>query len=146
MANEVIVLPDSPNKGVKIGNPFKNGFIPTGKRKQARVQTFLQKRTLLKYMLEVDITIQDLPVRMADEVRLMLPGWFDNIEKRFTLAQIMELVQFQLLFSKSDYVKQDAITAIKDRVYGKTIQKLQVESTQFEPTQVVLPSGQIIEI
>jgi hypothetical protein len=130
---------------VKGGNPFASGFKPNGKRKE-RSQSYLTKKSLLKTMLEVDITIQDLPTVMADELRRVLPGWFDNVEKRFTMRQIMELVQFQLLFSKSDYVKQDAINAIKDRVDGKAVQKVQVEQAEAEPTEIKLPGGRIITI
>lgn len=97
-------------------------------------------------MLEVDITIQDLPTSMADELRRILPGWFDHVERKFNMRQIMELVQFQLLFSKSDYVKQDAIDAIKDRVDGKAVQKVQIEQAEAEPTQIVLPGGRTIII
>jgi predicted small metal-binding protein len=97
-------------------------------------------------MLEVDITIQDLPVVMADELRRILPGWFDHVERKFTMGQIMELIQFQLLFSKSDYVKQDAINAIKDRVHGKAVQKVQVEQAEAEPTEIKLPGGRTIII
>lgn len=126
---------------VKGGNPFLSGFVPTGKRRKNYSQSFLTKKSLLKTMLEVDITIQDLPVVMADHLRRVLPGWFDDVERRFTMRQIMELVQFQLLFSNSDYVKQDAINAIKDRVDGKAVQKVQVEAAETEPTEIVLPSG-----
>lgn len=93
-------------------------------------------------MLEVDITVVDLPTVMADELRKILPGWFDDVEKRFTMRQIMELVQFQLLFSKSDYVKQGAIDAIKDRADGKAVQKMQFETVEPpEPTEIILPGG-----
>lgn len=92
-------------------------------------------------MLEVDITIQDLPTVLADQLRNKLPGWFENVERKFTMRQIMELMQFQLLFSKSDHVVQDAIKEIKDRVDGKSVQKIQVEQTESEPTEIVLPGG-----
>jgi hypothetical protein len=127
-------------------NPFASGFQPTGKRRANYSQSYLTKKSLLKTMLEVDITIQDLPVKMADELRTVLPGWFDNVERKFNMRQIMELVQFQLLFSKSDYVKQDAINAIKDRVDGKAVQKVQVEQAESEPTEIELPGGRIITI
>lgn len=130
---------------VKGGNPFASGFVPNGKRRQSS-HSYLTKKSLLKHMLEVDITIQDLPTKMADELRTVLPGWFDNVEKRFSLRQIMELVQLQLLFSKSDYVKQDAINAIKDRVDGKAVQKLQFETVEPDPTEIILPSGRKIVI
>lgn len=139
-------LPDTipkkppPPKG---GSPFKSGFIPNGRRKK---QTYLTKKSLLKHMLEVDITVTDLPTHIADELRLMLPGWFENVESRFNMRQIMELVQFQLLFSKSDYVKQDAITAIKDRVEGKAVQKMQIEGTEPDPTEFILPNGRKVAI
>lgn len=97
-------------------------------------------------MLEVDLTIQDLPTKMADELRTVLPGWFDNVERKFNMRQIMELVQFQLLFSKSDYVKQDAIKEIKDRVDGKAVQKVQVEQAEAEPTEIILSGGRRIII
>lgn len=131
---------------IKGGNPFANGFVPTGKRRQKQAQSYLTKKSLLKHMLEVDLTVQDLPTKMADELRKILPGWFDNVEKRFTMRQIMELVQFQLLFSASDYVKQDAINAIKDRVDGKAIQKMQFEKVDDEPTEFILPNGRRIAI
>lgn len=135
---------------VKGGNPFasgfKSGFIPTGKRRANHTQSYLTKKSLLKLMLEVDITIQDLPTTMADQLRDMLPGWFEHVEKRFTMRQIMELVQFQLLFSRSDYVRQDAVNAIKDRVDGKAVQKMQFETTEADPTEFKLPNGRIIVI
>lgn len=142
-------IPDTIQKKapkVKGGNPFASGFKPNGKRRANASQSYLTKRSLLKQMLEVDITIQDLPTTMADELRRILPGWFDHVERKFNMRQIMELVQFQLLFSKSDYVKQDAITAIKDRVEGKAVQKLQVEAAEAEPTEIVLPGGRKIII
>lgn len=126
-------------------NPFANGFVPNGRRKKSS-QSYLTKKNLLKHMLEVDITIQDLPIKMAEHLRDLLPGWFDNVEKRFTMRQIMEITQFQLLFSKSDYVRQDAINAIKDRVDGKAVQKLQISEVEYDPTEIVLPSGRKIAI
>lgn len=127
-------------------NPFKSGFVPNGKRRGNQSQSYLTKKTLLKTMLEVDLTIQDLPTKMADELRKILPGWFDSVERKFTMRQIMELVQFQLLFSPSDYVKQDAINAIKDRVDGKAVQKMQFEQVEAEPTIFILPGGRQIII
>ncbi len=124
-------------------NPFGNGFIPKGNSTR---QTYLKKRTLLKVMLEVDIRIQDLPTSLADNLRDILPGWFEDVEKKFTMRQIMELVQLQLLFSKSDYVKQSAIEAIKDRVDGKAVQTTKVEVVEAEPTEFVLPGGRKIII
>lgn len=138
-------LPGKPPPKIKGGNPFKSGFVPNGKRRP-RDQSYLTKRSLLKHMLEVDITVQDLPTKMADELRTILPGWFEHVEKRFTMRQIMELVQFQLLFSKSDYVKQDAIDAIKDRVDGKAVQKMQFETVDPDPTEFKLPNGRTIYI
>lgn len=126
---------------VKGGNPFASGFKPNGKRRANYSQSYLTKRSLLKTMLDVDITIHDLPTVMADQLRNKLPGWFENVERKFTMRQIMELLQFQLLFSKSDYVVQDAIKEIKDRVDGKAVQKIQVEQTESEPTEIVLPGG-----
>lgn len=124
-------------------NPFASGFIPTGKRKKATT-TYLTRRSLLKTMLEVDLTIQDLPTVLADHVRSTLPGWFDDVERKFTMRQIMELVQFQLLFSPSDHVKQDAINSIKDRVDGKAVQKMIFETEDPDPTELVLPNGRKI--
>lgn len=134
-------IEQKPPKKIKGGNPFASGFVPTGKRRANNSHSYLTKKSLLKHMLEVDITIQDLPTKMADELRKILPGWFDNVERRFNLRQIMELVQFQLLFSPSDYVKQDAINAIKDRVDGKAVQKMQFEHVEQEPTEFILPGG-----
>lgn len=131
---------------VKGGNPFASGFVPNGRRKK-QSQSYLTKRSLLKYMLEVDLNIHDLPVVMADQLRNLLPGWFENVEKRFTMRQIMELVQFQLLFSKSDYVRQDAINAIKDRVDGKAVQRILMDDpAENEATEILLPNGRKIAI
>jgi hypothetical protein len=127
-------------------NPFASGFVPNGKRNR-NSQSYLTKKHLLKTMLEVDITIQDLPTSLADRLRTMLPGWFEHVEKKFTMRQIMELVQFQLLFSASDYVKQDAINAIKDRVDGKAVQTVKLDTmAEPEPTEIVLPNGRKIVI
>lgn len=126
-------------------NPFASGFVPNGRRKK-KSQSFLTKRNLLKHMLEVDLTVDDLPQRMADDLRNLLPGWFENVERRFTMRQIMELVQFQLLFSKSDYVRQDAINAIKDRVDGKAVQKVQFDPGEIEETVILLPNGRKVAI
>jgi hypothetical protein len=137
---------DAPKaKPPKGGSPFLSGFVPNGRRK-VKSQSYLSKKNLLKHMLEVDITIADLPVKLADELRKTLPGWFDDVEKRFNMLQIMELTQFQLLFSKSDYVKQDAITQIKDRVYGKPKQTLSIEPQESDPTELKLPNGRVIII
>ena len=126
-------------------NPFASGFVPNGKRRK-KSHSYLTKKSLLKYMLEVDLTVDDLPTKMADELRNLLPGWFENVERRFTMRQIMELVQFQLLFSKSDYVRQDAIKEIKDRVDGKSVQRVLVDSGELEPTEIMLPNGRKIAI
>lgn len=126
-------------------NPFASGFVPNGKR-NPRSQSYLTKKNLLKTMLEVDIRVLDLPTSLADRLREILPGWFEDVEKKFTMRQIMELVQFQLLFSKSDYVKQQAIDAIKDRVDGKPVQMTKVELVETEPTEFVLPGGRKIVI
>jgi hypothetical protein len=125
-------------------NPFKSGYAPTGIRRQK--QLWYTKRSLLKTMLEVPIMSRDLPTALADRIRLIIPGFLDNVERKFTMYQIMELVQLQLLFSPSDYVKQDAINAIKDRVEGKPMQKIQVENMEAEPTQFVMPNGRTITI
>jgi hypothetical protein len=127
-------------------NPFASGFVPNGKR-NPRSQSYITKKHLLKTMLEVDITIQDLPTNLADRLRHMLPGWFESVEKKFTMRQIMELVQFQLLFSSSDYVKQQAIEAIKDRVDGKAVQTVKLDAmVEPDPTEIVLPGGRKIVI
>lgn len=126
-------------------NPFKSGFVPNGKRKN-KSQSYLHKRTLLRDLLDTPITIFDLPQRMADYVRHKIPGFLENVERKFTMRQIMELTQIQLLFSKSDYVKQDAINAIKDRIEGKPMQKVQVENLEADPTEIVLPGGRKIVI
>lgn len=133
-------------KKVPGGNPFASGFVPNGKRRKKDSYSYLTKKGLLKHMLEVDITITDLPTKMADELRRKLPGWFENVNKRFTMLQVIELVQLQLVFAKSDYVKQDAITAIKDRVYGKPKQTLTIEPQESEPAEIKLPNGRIIVI
>lgn len=140
------VIPQKPPKPIKGGNPFANGFVPTGKRRQKEHAGYITRKGLLKHMLEIDITIADLPVKMADELRKKLPGVFENVEKRFTMQQVIELVQLQLVFAKSDYVKQDAITAIKDRVYGKPKQTLSIEPQDSEPAEIKLPNGRIIVI
>lgn len=137
-------LPAIPPKP-KSTNPFASGFRPNGKRNK-KSQSYLAKKSLLKIMLEVDITVTDLPTAFADELRCMLPGWFENVERKFTMRQILELVQFQLLFSKSDYVKQDAINAIKDRVDGKAVQKIQLEDVDPDPTEFILPNGRKVVI
>lgn len=138
--------PPKPSK-VKGGNPFKNGFVPTGKRKGGpKSQSFMHKKTLLKHMLEVELTIEDLPVRFADFIRNKIPGFLDTVERKFTMRQILEIVQIQLLFSKSDYVRQDAITAIKDRIEGKPMQQIQVQNLEAEPTEFLLPGGRKVVI
>lgn len=129
----------------KVKSPFLSGFVPNGRRKK-KAQTYLTKKGLLKTMLEVDITIADVPTGLADNLREALPGFFDRVDTKFNMRQIMELLQFQLLFSKSDYVRQDAINAIKDRVDGKPIQKMQFEPTDVEPTEFVLPNGRKLAI
>jgi hypothetical protein len=144
-APENLPVPAPKPKKVPGGNPFASGFVPNGRRKK-RDARYISKKNLLKHMLEVDITIQDLPTRMADELRRKLPGVFENVDRRFTMLQVIELVQLQLVFAKSDYVKQDAITAIKDRVYGKPKQTLSLEAAESEPAEIKLPNGRIIVI
>lgn len=133
----------TPMPGAK--NPFKSGFVPNGKRNQKGNQ-FITKRALLKYMLEVDIRVTDLPVKMADQLRAKVPGFFENVDKKFTMYQILEIVQLQLLFSKSGNVQQNAINAIKDRVEGKPLQKIQVDNLDQEPTEMKLSNGRVIHI
>jgi hypothetical protein len=126
-------------------NPFASGFVPTGPRK-GKSGSFINKRSLLKMMLEIPLTVKDLPTWLADSIRAKAPGFLDNVERKFTMYQILEMTQLQLLFSQSDYVRQDAITAIKDRVEGKPMQKIQVENMEVEPTQFILPGGRVVTI
>jgi hypothetical protein len=125
-------------------SPFKSGFVPNGKRRKG--SGYITKKSLLKEILEIDITVQDLPQEFADKIRTRLPGFLENVEKKFTIRQIMELMQLQLLFSKSDYVVQDAINAIKDRIDGKPMQKVQIENLEAEPVELVLPNGRRLVI
>jgi hypothetical protein len=127
-------------------NPFKNGFKPTGQRSAPKNGSYLNKKALLKYMLDVEITAQDLPIRIADYIRGEIPGFVENVERKFTMRQILEIVQLQLLFSRSDYVKQAAIIAIKDRIEGKPMQKIQVDNLEADPTEFILPNGRKIAI
>lgn len=106
----------------------------------------MQARTMLKRMLECEITVQDLPVKIADKLRKEHPQFFDDIERRFTFSQILELVQLNLLFAKSDYVKQQAIEAIKNRVEGRPTMKLQVQEIEEDPTEFILSNGRKITI
>jgi hypothetical protein len=126
-------------------NPFKNGFRPNGKR-TAQTQSYMNKKALLRYMLDVDITVTDLPIVIADHIRTQVPGFLENVERKFTMRQILEVVQIQLLFSRSDYVKQAAIIAIKDRIEGKPMQKIQVDNAEADPTEFILPNGRKIAI
>lgn len=125
-------------------NPFKSGFIPNGKRRGN--QSVFKRRDLLKHMLEIDITAADLPVQIADMIRTKIPGFIENVERKFTLAQIMELTQLQLLFSSSDYVRQDAIEAIKNRIDGKPVQSIQIQQVETDPSIIILPNGRQITI
>lgn len=127
-------------------NPFKSGFIPTGKRSAPKGSSFVTKRALLRYMLEVDITVQDLPTVIADEIRDRWPGMFENVEKKFTWGQILELTQLKLVLSKSEKVQQQAINAIKDRTEGRPMQKIQVQQEDEEPTELILSNGMKIRI
>lgn len=128
-------------------NPFSSGFRPPSMTKRkGKAGGYLQKRSLLKMMLEIPLTVNDLPTWLADNIRAKCPGFLDNVERKFTMYQIMEMTQFQLLFSGSDYVRQDAINAIKDRVEGKPMQKIQVENMEVEPTQFILPGGRVLTI
>jgi hypothetical protein len=134
----------APKKTIK-RNPFKSGFVPTGKRSGKNKSVF-SRRNLLKFMLEVDITAKDLPLEIADMIRNKIPGFIEDIDRKFTLAQIMELTQLQLLFSNSDYVRQDAIEAIKNRIDGKPVQSIQIQQIETDPTEIVLPNGRKIVI
>lgn len=127
-------------------NPFSSGFRPPAVNKKGKPGSYLHKRSLLKMMLEIPLTVSDLPTWLADDIRRKCPGFLDNVERKFTMYQIMEMTQFQLLFSQSDYVRQDAINAIKDRVEGKPMQKIQVENMEVEPTQFILPGGRVLTI
>lgn len=126
-------------------NPFKSGFKPTGTRKP-KPGSYVSKRSLLKMMLEVPLSVSDLPTELADAIRRKAPGFLDKVDRKFTFYQILEMTQLQLLFSNSDYVRQDAINAIKDRVEGKPMQKIQVENMEVEPTQFILPGGRVLTI
>lgn len=128
-------------------NPFAAGFRNLGTRsKQGRSASYITKKSLLKMMLEVELTAADLPVKFADQIREKCPGFLDNVERKFTMAQIMEMLQFQLLFSNSGYIVQDAINAIKDRAYGKPMQQIQLQHMDAEPTEMRLPNGRVIVI
>lgn len=135
--------PRTPKPMAASRNPFANGFVPTGKQRQ---KGFATRRGLLRHMLEVDLRIVDLPVVLADSLRAEFPGMFENVHRKFTMAQIMELTQLKLLFSKSDLVRQRAIDSIKDRTDGKPMQKPGGETPEEEPTQLVLPNGDTIFI
>lgn len=126
-------------------NPFKNGFIPPSNVNK-KGKSYLHKKTLLRMMLETPLTVADLPTHIADKIRLKCPGVFENVERKFTFYQILEVSQLQLLFSNSDYVVQDAINAIKDRVEGKPMQMVQVQGMEAEPTEFTLPGGRKIVI
>lgn len=128
-------------------NPFAAGYKPSpGKSKQGQSARYITKKNLLKIMLDVDLTVADLPLFIADAIRKECPGFLDAVEKKFTMYQLMELVQLQLLFSPSHYVRQDAINAIKDRVEGRPMQKIQLEGMDAEPAEMVLPGGRVIVI
>lgn len=129
----------------KGGNPFKSGYRPTGIRKE-KGSSYLHKKTLLKIMLDTDITVHHLPEKLADFIRSEIPGFLETVERKFTIRQIMELVQLQLLFSRSDYVRQDAINAIKDRIDGKPMQMIKVGELEADPTEFVLPGGRKVVI
>lgn len=126
-------------------NPFQSGYAPTGK-KGKKGNSYITKRGLLRYMLEVDITVQDLPSVIADELRARMPGVFENVERKFSWAQILELTQLKLVLSKSEKVQQQAINAIKDRTEGRPMQKIQVQQEDEEETELVLPNGLRIRI
>lgn len=126
-------------------NPFQSGFSPNGRRKK-QGGSYVTKRALLRYMLEVDITVQDLPTVLADEIRALWPGMFENIEKKFSWGQVLELTQLKLVLSKSEKVRQQAINSIKDRTEGRPMQKIQVQQEDEEETELVLPNGLKIRI
>lgn len=126
-------------------NPFKAGFKPPSTNKP-KPGSYVTKRSLLKMMLEVPLTVVDLPTELADAIRRKAPGFLDKVDRKFTFYQLLEMTQLQLLFSNSDYVRQDAINAIKDRVEGKPMQKIQVENMEVEPTQFILPGGRVLTI
>lgn len=121
--------------------PFMAGY-DIGTTKKKGVQT----KSLLKRMLAAELTVGDLPTKMADQLRKDFPGFFDDVERKFTMSQIVEMIQFKLLFAKSDYVRQNAIEAIKNRVEGKPMQKLQVEEVEVDPTEFVLSNGRKLAI
>lgn len=126
-------------------NPYAMGFLASQRGKTP--SGFLHKRSLLKLMLDVELRPVDLPTHIADAIRKVAPGWLDNIDRKFTMYQVMELVQLQLLFSESDYVRQQAIDAIKDRVEGKPVQKLQLAPLEEpDPAELILPGGRRIVI
>ena len=127
-------------------NPFASGFAPNGRRGNKGGKSFTTKRALLKLMLEVDLTIGDLPTVLADELRARWPGLFEAVDKKFSWAQIMELTQLKLVLSKSEKVQQQAINAIKDRTEGRPMQKIQVQQEDEEPTELMLANGTKIRI
>lgn len=138
--------PKIPKAAIKeADNPWKTGFKPNGKRSN-KTRAFFTKKTLMQTMLSLEITVADLPTHFADKLRAKYPGFLERVDKKFTMAQILELAQFQLLFSKSDYVVQDAIIAIKDRNEGKPMQMLKVQQLEVEPTKFILPDGQEVFI
>lgn len=126
-------------------NPFKSGFAPNGKRGTTG-KSYVTKRALLRYMLEVDLTVQDLPTHMADELRKRWPGMFESVERKFNWQQILELTQLRLVLSPSEKVQQQAINAIKDRTEGRPMQKIQVQQEDEEPAEMTLPNGMKIRI
>jgi hypothetical protein len=143
MSEELPEIPEQQPKMLAVKrNPFKPGFRNPGEKRVYDGQNkWTRRKSLLKMMLEVQLTANDLPEYLADSLRVRFPGLLDDISHKFTMWQVMEMTQFQLLFSKSDYVRQGAIIAIKDRVEGKPMQKVQVESLETDPTEFLLPNG-----
>ena len=132
-------------------NPFVAGFRgaqppPEEKRVYDGRNRWTRSKSLLKLMLEVPLRATDMPTHIADAIRLKFPGLIDDVDRKITMWQVLEMTQFQLLFSSSDYVRQAAVEAIKNRVEGRPMQKLQVETLESEPTEFLLPGGRVITI
>lgn len=123
--------------------PFMAGFDVEQARNNKKG---VKAKSLLKRMLDVPITVQDLPTKMADKLRKEYPGFFDDIDRKFTMKQVVEMIQFNLLFARSDFVKQNAIEAIKNRIEGKPMQRMQVEEVDSDPTEFILSNGRKLTI
>lgn len=126
-----------PKKTIKGRNggtltPFKKGEDP---RRAKGNKGSKWKKSLLKDLMALDLTGSEQ--QQFNALKAKFPTFFEGTDER-NFQLFMELKQISLVFNSDPKVSQTAIKEIKDRVDGKSNQKIDLgEETQDAIKQIV---------